>query len=71
MKKTNKYITTGLLIYAITLLLKHLIGLPEFIYGLGLGISIALELIGAYSINHDISKFKNFKMNFYKRCFNK
>jgi len=71
LKKTNNYITFGLLILALTLLLNHLIELPEFICGLGLGTSIVLELIGAYSINHDIAKLKNFKLNLLKKCFNK
>jgi len=71
LKKSNKYISIGLLIFAITQISNNLIGIPEFICGLGLGTSIALELIGAFYINHDISRFKSCKMNFYKRCFNK
>lgn len=71
LKKINKTLSIGLLIVAITLLLKHVVQLPEFICGLGYGTGIAFELIGAYSINHDISKLKNFKSSFLKKCWNR
>ena len=62
MNKPNKLVGIGLIIISTTLLLKNCsIQLPEFIAGLGLGCGIAFELIGAYSMNHDISKLKNYK----------
>ena len=60
-----------MLCIATTLLLNHFIVLPEFVSGLGLGTGIGLELIGAYSINHDMSKLKSYKMNFLKKTFSK
>ncbi|EJO5346560.1 hypothetical protein NRP93_000611 [Clostridium botulinum] len=72
MKKPNKTLIIGIFIISITTILRNfLIQLPEFILGLGYGIGIALELIGVYSIKHDISKFKNCKRKFLKRCLNK
>ena len=70
MKKPNKFLSIGLAIIAVMLLLKHFsIQLPDFIEGLGYGIGIAFELIGIYSINHDIHKLKNYKINLLKKCF--
>ncbi|EPY2274386.1 hypothetical protein ACXAUS_003283 [Clostridium sporogenes] len=72
MKKANKALIIGIFIIAITMNLRHFtIQLPEFVLGLGYGIGIAFELIGVYSINHDISKFQNCKRNFVKKCLNK
>lgn len=56
---------------ATTVILNHFIILPESVSGLGLGTGIGLELIGVYSINHDMSKLKNYKMNFLKKTFSK
>jgi len=71
-KKPNKALIIGIFIISITTILRNfLIQLPEFILGLGYGIGIVFELIGVYSINHDISKFQNCKRNFIKRCLNK
>lgn len=54
-KKANKTLIIGIFIITITTSLRHFtIQLPEFVLGLGYGIGIALELIGVYSINHDI-----------------
>ncbi|MDP4185934.1 MAG: hypothetical protein Q8862_12340, partial [Bacteroidota bacterium] len=61
----------GIFIVGITLLLSHLTNLPEFICGLGLGIGIAFELIGVYSMNHDTSKIKSYKMKLLRKCLNK
>lgn len=71
MAKLNKSTRIGLVIFALTLLLKRLIDLPDFIHGLGVGSSIIFMLIGVYAVNHDISKLKNLKLNFLKKCFNK
>lgn len=57
----NGYLAAGLFIVTITLVIKQFAALPEVINGFGLGLGIALELMGVYSINHDISKIKNFK----------
>lgn len=71
MIKLNKNISIGMFIVAITLLLNNLIKLPDFIYGLGFGTGIGLELIGIYSMKHDISKLKSYKINFIRKCLNK
>ena len=71
MKKTNRCICIGTLCCATTVLLNHFIALPEIVSGLGLGTGIGLELIGAYSINHDMSKLKNYKINFLEKTFSK
>ncbi|KGO13241.1 hypothetical protein [Clostridium botulinum] len=72
MKKPNRTLSIGIFIIAITTILRHFtIQLPEFILGLGYRIGIAFELIGVYSINHDISKLQNCKRNFIKKCLNK
>lgn len=64
MRKLNKFITIGVIIFAITPLLRGFsIQLPCFINGLILGTGFSFTLIGMYSINHDISKLKSFKRN--------
>ncbi|NRD77842.1 hypothetical protein HPT25_10520 [Bacillus sp. BRMEA1] len=70
MKGLNNFYRIGVLIVAIMLLL-HLfsIHLPDFIEGLCIGIGIALELIGIYTMKHDISKLRNFKMKIVKKVF--
>ncbi|NFV12208.1 hypothetical protein FDG09_04530 [Clostridium sporogenes] len=72
MKKSNKILIIGIFIITIITSLRYLsIQLPEYILGFGYGLGIAFELIGAYSLNYDISKIQNFKRNFIKRCLNK
>lgn len=72
LKKPNTTLSIGIFIIVITTILRHFtIQLPEFILGLGYGIGIGFELIGVYSINHDISKFQNYKRNFIRKCLNK
>jgi len=71
LKKSNNYIGFGLFFYGIFIGLGHFNLLPDFISGLCLGLCIALMLIGIYSMNHDTSKLKDCKMNFFKRCLNK
>lgn len=67
MKKYNYFISAGLLIISLMLILKHFaIQLPDFIQGFGYGIGIALELMGAYLVNHDISKIKNYKRKLWR-----
>lgn len=49
MKKLNiNYINLSLVILFTTILLRKFIELPDFIYGLGIGISIALSLVSLY-----------------------
>ncbi len=69
-KGLNNFFRVGSVIIAIMLLL-HLysIQLPDFIEGLMLGSGIALELIGIYTMKHDISKFRNFKKKLLKKVF--
>ncbi|MBZ9689093.1 hypothetical protein G9F72_022605 [Clostridium estertheticum] len=68
----NKYLSIGVIIFAIRpLLMGSSIQLPCFINGLILGTGFSFTLIGIYSINHDISKLKNQKLFFIKKCFNK
>ncbi|WP_425449099.1 hypothetical protein [Dethiothermospora halolimnae] len=69
MKKLNKSIKIGLLLIVLTLIPDALIGLPEFVTGLSLGAGLALLLVGAFTINHDMSKFKRFKANILKNIF--
>lgn len=71
MKRLNKNSRIGIIIFAVILTLNNLIGLPDFVHGLGLGTAIAFMLIGAYSVNHDISKFKSFKRNFFTKYLNR
>lgn len=66
-KQMNLYLILGLLINSIIFSVNHFIELPDFISSLGIGIGICLELIGLYSINHDITKIKNFKKNLIKK----
>ena len=61
MKKLNNYISFGLLFNGLFLLGNGLDIFPEFIKGLFAGMGIGLILLGAYSENHDLSRFKNFK----------
>lgn len=72
MKKSNKILCIGILIVCIMLILKHMsVNLPDFIYGLCMGVGIGLELLGIYSINHNTTKFKQHKINILKKCLGK
>lgn len=48
MKCQNLIIGTGMIILAVTLLLNHVIELPDFVSGLGIGLTIGFELVGIY-----------------------
>lgn len=61
--KKNWCLIIGLLIVSIVLVAKHLVKLPDTVEGLGLGFGFGLELVGVYSINHDMTKIKKFKKN--------
>jgi len=71
LRKLNKYMRIGMLCVGITFILKQFIILPELVSGVLIGFGLGLELIGVYSMRHDMSKFKNCKRNFLKKCFNK
>lgn len=69
MRKINKYLQIGLLLVIVSMILQRFTDVPEFVHGILLGTGIVLEFIGGYSINHDISKLKNYKMNLFKKVF--
>ena len=71
MKKFNIYHSLGLLFISINLISVQFTLLPDFIEGFCVGIGIVLVFIGMYAYNHDISKFRNNKINFLKRCLGK
>ena len=57
----NWYLSTGILLIGVLIGIDHFTELPDFLYGLGLGLGIALELIGAYAVRHNMKKIKEFK----------
>lgn len=65
--KMNKYIMWGLLINSIILTAKQFINIPEGIYCFGMGVGIALEIFGLYSMKHDTAKIKKIKRNLIKK----
>ncbi len=65
--RLNKYIIVGMLINSIVISAKQLANIPDSISGFGMGIGIGLEIFGVYSMNHDITKIKNFKRNLVKK----
>ncbi len=67
MEKTNRFLNIGLLIYAVTMVLNHLVGLPHFLYGLGLGTAIGFELLGVAAMRYDLSKLRSYKLKIIKR----
>lgn len=68
MKKSNLLFIIGALIVGIMMILRELsIKMPDFVEGLGLGMGIACELMGAYAMNHDLSKLRNFKKRLLKK----
>lgn len=59
MKKLNiNYINLSLVILFTTILLKKFIELPDFIYGLSIGISITLSLVSLYEFKKKQIKTK-------------
>ena len=59
MKKLNiNYINLSLIILFTTILLRKFIELPDFIYGLGIGKSIALSLVSLYEFKKKQIKTK-------------
>lgn len=59
MKKLNvNYINLSLIILFTTILLRKFIELPDFIYGLSIGISITLSLVSLYEFKKKQIKTK-------------
>ena len=67
MKKLNNYQSLGLLFIVISLISTRFGLLHNIVEGFCVGIGIVLILIGMVANKHDISKFRNYKMNFFKR----
>jgi hypothetical protein len=65
-RKPNKYIIIGLLLCAAVPSIDRFIYLPEFVHGVGMGLGITLELIGLYSLNHEL-KLRTWKKNLFRR----
>lgn len=63
----NKLLSIGISVIGIALLLKYITQVPDSIYGFLTGLGIGIELLGIYSLNHDISKLKNFKKKLLKK----
>jgi hypothetical protein len=45
-RKMRKELSLGLLCYSIALILKHLVPMPEIIFGILMGLSLSLEIVG-------------------------
>lgn len=69
MKKLNKYTAFAMVFSGTFIMSVRYSLLPDFFQGLFAGIGIFLFSMGMYAYNHDISKLKNYKMSFFKRCF--
>jgi hypothetical protein len=55
----NWQLITGILVYSATMVLKHTIGLPEFLMGFGHGFGIVLMIIGTLTLaGKNVKKFK-------------
>jgi len=68
LKKINKFLSIGLIIIALMLLLKHFsVQLPNFFEELCYGIGVGLELFGIYLMFGDTSKFRNYKIRLVKK----
>ncbi|OQA14750.1 MAG: hypothetical protein BWY62_00918 [Firmicutes bacterium ADurb.Bin356] len=65
--QTSKYTAIGILIIAVTLLLKHLIMLPELLNGFGMGLGIALEIVGLVDGCRGQNRLRNAKLSLFKK----
>ncbi len=45
-KKIDWHLNAGFLVYGLTLLFRHITGLPDFVHGFGVGLSIVFILYG-------------------------
>lgn len=68
--KMNKHMIWGLLINSFLMSIKHFIEIPDALACFGMGIGISLLGFGIYTMNHDITKFKNWKRNLVKKFIN-
>jgi len=64
--KPNLYTAIGIFLIGMTLLLKNLISLPEFVSGLGLGTGLGLELLGLLQCTQVFTRLKNAKLAFFR-----
>ena len=77
MKKSNRFygslmVSIGGFVIGIMLIFNYFVlNIPDFVYGLCYGIGFAIELIGIYTMSHDISKLKYSKAKFLKSVLNK
>lgn len=62
--RTNLYTAIGVFLVGMTLLFKHLLELPEFFSGLGLGMGLAFELVGFFNSCRGQNHLKNIKLSF-------
>lgn len=69
MKNHNIYIFLGLLLNSSSLYLNTFSTVGDFTKGLLFGVGIGLIILGIYSKNHDLPKFKNFKHNLFNKVF--
>ena len=75
MKKQNRFygsfmISIGSFVIGTMLIFNHYaLNIPDLLYGLGYGIGFAIELIGIYTMSHDVSKLKSSKFKFFKKIF--
>jgi len=60
-RSLNWYLRAGLLVGGVLTGINHFFNLPHFVYGFGLGIGLALEIIGTYAINHDLRNLRECK----------
>jgi predicted DNA repair protein MutK len=68
MRKTNFYLSAGLLFFASAMVAKQIFHLSEFISGFLLGLGITFQLVGilAMRFNIDISRIKKTFLNRFK-----
>lgn len=71
LKKVSNYFALGILLNGINIISSRFGLLPDIIEGICVGLGITFILIGMVSSKHDISKFRNQKMNFFKNAFGK
>lgn len=69
LKKCNIYILLGILLSSTFPYISRFNSVPDFIKGLFIGAGIGLMIIGIYSKNYDISKFKICKYNLFNKVF--
>jgi len=68
-KSLNIFIKAGMLLLAITLLIKHtpIIKAPDDMLGFFTGMAFALQLFGVFRMTPAYAQVKNFKKSIFKR----